>query len=88
MSIEIKVNRMHKLGNAEKNMKAFADIEINGILLIKGLRILNGKNGLFISMPRLKGNNSQWYETVRALTKETKQKIVSAVLAAYEKVEE
>lgn len=83
MSIEVKVNRIHRFENEEKNLRAFADIEINGSLLIKGLPVMQGKKGLFVSMPRQKGKDDKWYETVKALTPETKQQIVSVVMSAY-----
>ena len=84
MSIEVKVNRIHRFENEEKNLRAFADIEINGSLLIKGLPVMQGKKGLFVSMPRQKGKDNRWYETVKALTPETKKQIVFVVMSAYE----
>lgn len=84
MSIEVRVNRIHRFDVEGKNLRAFADIEINGSLLVKGLQIVKGKKGLFVSMPRQKGKDNKWYETVRALTPETKEHIASTVLSAYE----
>jgi len=83
MPIEVKVNRIHKFEDNDKTLRAFADIEINGALLIKGLQVVQGKKGLFVSMPRQKGKDNKWYESVRALTPQTKSDIFSAVLAAY-----
>ncbi|PIY82012.1 MAG: hypothetical protein COX96_02785 [Candidatus Omnitrophica bacterium CG_4_10_14_0_2_um_filter_44_9] len=84
MSIDIRVNRMHKFEDAEKKLRAFADIEINGSLLVKGIHVIKGKNGIFVSMPRVKGKDDKWYETVQALTPEVKEQISSVVLSAYE----
>lgn len=83
MSIEVKVSRIYKLDDEKSNLRAFADIEVNDSLLIKGVQIVKGSNGLFVAMPREKGKNNKWYETVRTLTPETKQKIMSVVLEAY-----
>jgi stage V sporulation protein G len=83
MSVDIKVNRIHKLDPQIRNIKAFADIEVGGAILVKGLQVLDGKNGLFVSMPRQKGKDNKWYETVRAMTPEVKDRVVSAVLEAY-----
>jgi stage V sporulation protein G len=83
MSIEIKVNRIHKLDPQIRNIKAFADIEISGAILVKGVQVLDGKNGLFVSMPRQKGKDNKWYETVRPMTPEVKNKVASVVLEAY-----
>ena len=84
MSIDIKVNRIHRFTSEESNLKAFADIEINGSLLVKGLQVMHGKKGIFVSMPRQRGKDEKWYETVRALTPEVKDQIASIVLEAYE----
>jgi len=83
MSLEIKVNRIHRLDPQIRNIKAFADIEISGAILVKGLQVLDGRNGLFVSMPRQRGKDNKWYETVRTMTPEAKDKVMSAVLEAY-----
>ena len=83
MSIEAKVNRIYRFHDEEKRIKAIADIEVNGSLLVKGLQVMNGKNGLFVSMPRQKGKDNRWYETVRTLTDQAKEIIISTVLSAY-----
>lgn len=83
MSIEVKVNRIHRIEDEEGSLKAFADIEINGSLLVKGLHVVRGEKGLFVSMPREKGKDDKWYETVRALTPEVRKQIASVVLSAY-----
>jgi stage V sporulation protein G len=84
MSIEVKVNRIHRFEDEEKSLRAFVDIEINDSLLVKGLQIMQGKNGLFVSMPRQKGKDNKWYEVVRMLTPEVRTQISSIVLSAYQ----
>jgi DNA-binding cell septation regulator SpoVG len=84
MSIEVKVNRIHKITTAQKSLRAFADVEINGVLIIKGLQVLNGVNGIFVSMPRHLGKDNKWHEVVRILIPELKRQINSIVLSAYE----
>jgi len=81
--LEFKITRLHRLDANGSNLKAFADIAINESLLLKGLRIVEGKSGLFVSMPREKGKDGRWYETVHPMSKELKQDISSVVLSAY-----
>lgn len=81
-NLNIQVARIHKL-NGSARVKAFADIKVNDSILIKGLSIIEGQKGLFVSMPREKGNNSQWYDSVRPLNKEARAEIQNAVLEAY-----
>ena len=81
-TIEIKVLKVHRV-EGNNRIKAFVDISINDALLIKGLRIVSGKNGLFVSMPVEQGKNEEWYERVRCMNKDVRDEIASAVLAAY-----
>ena len=80
--LSFKVTRLHRI-EGESSLKAFVDVALNESLLLKGLRIVQGKNGLFVSMPREKGKDERWYETVHPLSKEIKLKISSIILSAY-----
>jgi stage V sporulation protein G len=52
-------------------------------VLIKGLRIVEGEKGLFVSMPREEGKDGKWYNTVIPLKREIKDEIERLVLEAY-----
>lgn len=80
--LKFQVTRMHKL-EKESTVKAYVDLAVNESLLCKGLRIVEGRRGLFVSMPREKGKDLKWYETVRPLSREIKELITLTVLAAY-----
>jgi len=80
--LSLKVTRLHRI-DGESSLKAFVDVALNESLLLKGLRIVQGKNGLFVSMPREKGKDQRWYETVHPLSREIKLKISSIILSAY-----
>ncbi len=81
-TIEIKVLKIHRI-NGNNRIKAFVDISINDALLIKALRVVEGKNGLFVSMPTEQGRNEKWYERVRCLNEDIRGNIANTVLAAY-----
>ena len=80
--MEIKVKRLFRI-EGESSLKAFADIAVNEALLIKGIRIVESKQGLFVSMPREKAKDNRWYESVRCLSPQIKDQIADEVLAAY-----
>ena len=80
--LEIKVNRVHKIEN-NKFLKAFADIVVNDALLIKGLKIVERNNALFVSMPAEQAKDKKWYENVRCLSDGVKEQITERVLEAY-----
>lgn len=81
-NVEIKVKRMHKLPNG-RGLKAFVDIVVNDTFLIKSVKVLEGKNGLFVSMPQEKAKDNKWYDSVRCLNPEVSEHLSQEVLAAY-----
>lgn len=78
----IQVSRIYRI-DGDTKLKAFVDISLGGII-IKGLRIVNGSNGLFVGMPRHQGKDGKWYPTVYPATKEIQQELNDLVLAAYQ----
>jgi len=79
---EVQVVRLYRL-DGESKIKAFADVSI-GNFIIKGLKVLDGKNGLFLSMPREKHKDGKWYDTVFPVTKEARKSLSDMVLEAYQ----
>ncbi|MBF0490388.1 MAG: septation protein SpoVG family protein [Candidatus Omnitrophica bacterium] len=80
--LDFKVVKIHCLPEGNR-IKAFVDLGVNDLLLIKGLRIVRGNKGLFVSMPQEQGKNERWYERVRCLSKEVEGRIHQKVLEAY-----
>jgi len=80
--IKIEVSRIHKLDGAGAT-KAFADVAIESALIIKGVRVVEGKEGLFVAMPREEGKDGKFYSTVIPLTREVKDEIERIVLEVY-----
>ncbi len=81
--MELSVKRLVKF-DGEGSLKAYCDLAIGDQFLVKGLRVVQGKNGLFVSMPREQGKDQKWYDNVVLLTDETKTDVSRVVLAAYQ----
>jgi stage V sporulation protein G len=64
-------------------LRAYVDIIVNDTLLIKGLRVIEGKKGLFVSLPQEPGKDNKWYEIVRCLDKNLRTQISDVVMSAY-----
>jgi stage V sporulation protein G len=79
---DVKVVRVHRFEGDSKT-KAFVDIAL-GDFIVKGLRVVGGKNGLFLSMPQEKAKDGKWYSLVFPATKEARQRLTDAVLTAYQ----
>lgn len=82
LEAELSVQRMVRF-DGEGSLKAFCDLAVGEMLLVKGLRVIEGKKGLFVSMPRQQGKDAKWYESVVALTKDAKDEVSRVVLESY-----
>ena len=80
--IKIEVSRIHKLDGAGA-LKAFADVSIADAFIIKGVRVMESKEGLFVAMPREAGKDGKYYNVVIPLTREVKDAIEKVVLEVY-----
>lgn len=63
--------------------KAFIDLELDGTLVIKGLTLIEGKDGLFLSFPSKKGKNGNYYNSVYSLDKEWLKLLQDACVKKY-----
>lgn len=76
--------RITKL-NGESKTKAFANITFDGSFVVSGVSVIEGKNGLFVSMPQTIGKDKKYYDTCYPLNKEFRQTISDRVLEEYNK---
>lgn len=80
----MKVN-VYKVEINNSNLRAFASINIDDELVIKNIKVVEGKKGLFVSYPVEKGADGEYYDQVYPLNKETRDYIEETILEAYEK---
>jgi stage V sporulation protein G len=78
----LQVVRLYRF-EGESKIKAFCDVSV-GDFIVKGLKVLEGKNGLFLSMPQEKSKDGKWYNTFFPATKEARQLLTDLVLEAYQ----
>lgn len=79
--MEIKVTNI-ALQN-EKNILARASIVLNDCLAIRGVKIVDGKNGAFVSMPSYQ-SNGRFVEVCFPTTGEFRQQLTDSVIEAYQ----
>lgn len=81
----MKIIRMNPLGNETSGKTAaFLDIQTDDGITIKGFRLVNGSNGLFLSSPDQKGKDGKYYETV-TLPKEMKSELEKMAIDEFNK---
>ncbi len=68
----------------EEKLKAYVTITFDNCFVVRDLKIINGKDGLFVAMPSKKRKDGTFKDTAHPLNNETRDMIESAVLVAYE----
>ena len=56
----------------EEKLKAYVSIVIDGCFLVSDLKIIQGPNGLFISMPSKRKKNGEFKDVAHPLNRETR----------------
>ena len=74
--------RVHSL-RTDGPVLANASVNLNGCFAVRGVRIMNGSDGPFVSMPSYK-SGSEYKDICFPCTKEFRQQLHQAVLDAYE----
>lgn len=78
----VKVERMHYL-EGDGSTKAFCDLLILDTFVVKGLRVMQGKDGLFASMPSAQGRDGKWYDTFFPISSEMHKGLQELILESY-----
>ena len=83
MKISAKIDRMIQKGN----VKAIASVSLDGMFVVKGLKVMDGRKGLFVSMPQEtyvdKDGKKQYSNLFFGQTNMAREDLQTAVLDAY-----
>jgi stage V sporulation protein G len=82
-NVEVNVERVYRL-DGDSALRGFADISICKSIVVKGLRIVAGKNGLFVGMPQQLGKDGKWHNRVALMDDSLKDRLSELVLSAFE----
>ena len=69
----------------ETKLKGIASITFDECFVIHDIKVIEGKDGLFISMPSKKTADGQLKDIAHPINTETREAIKDAVLEAYNK---
>ncbi len=84
LDLEVKVYPTQK----ESNILATASITLGGCFTVKGVKIVDGKNGLFVAMPTRRDGQGNFQDICHPTTKEMRETLNSAVLGEYQRAVE
>ena len=80
--------KIDNLVDNDTNLRAFASVTVGGAVAIHGLRVMDSKNGLFVSMPSYSyedhNGETKYADYAHPISKEARDAINTKVLDAYE----
>jgi len=68
----------------ENKLRAYVNITIDHVFMVRGLKVIQGSDGLFVAFPNKKGKNGMFRDVAHPLNSETRREIEEMVLNAYE----
>ena len=68
----------------EKKLKAVASITIDECFVVHDIKVINGRDGLFISMPNRKTPEGEYKDIVHPINTATREELKKTILDAYE----
>ena len=78
---EVKVYPVEQNGR----LKAYAQILFDGCFIVRDLKVIQGDEDLFVSMPSRKRKDSTFRDIVHPLNSETRSMIEQAIVQEYKK---
>ena len=70
----------------EEKLKAFVSIVFDHCFMVNDIEIIQGRDGLFISMPSRKKKNGEFKDVAHPLNRETRERMEKRILEEYDKV--
>ena len=77
--------RIRLIENEDSKLKAVASVTFDESIVVHDIKIVQGKEGYFVSMPSKKTPDGEYRDLVHPINTETREYLVSELLKAYEK---
>jgi len=77
--------RVYPIDEPKGNTLAFASIAIDDLVAIRGVRVVTGEKGLFVSMPQSQDNTGLYHDIAFPLNGDLRKEINAAVLDEFER---
>ena len=75
--------RIRKIAT-EGKMKAIVSVTFDNEFVVHDIKVIEGQNGLFIAMPSRKTPDGEFKDIAHPINTDTREKIQSSILKAYE----
>jgi len=77
--------RVRLVNDNNEKLKAVVSITIDDELVVHDIKVINGKNGYFLSMPSRKTNEGEFKDIVHPIKTEVRDMLKEKIIAEYEK---
>ena len=75
--------RVRLVDKEDSKLKAVASFTIDDCFVVHDIKVIEGKDGLFISMPSKKTPDGEYKDIVHPINTETREEISREILEAY-----
>jgi len=79
----MEITEVHIFPVADKMLKAYATITIDDCFVVRDLKVIEGRKGIFLAMPSRRRSDGTFKDTAHPLDTETRERIQEKVLSEY-----
>ena len=69
---------------SEDKLKAFANVTLDGEFVVRGVKVIQGATGYFVSMPSRRRSDGTYQDICHPVNAPMRKKLEDAVLTAYQ----
>jgi stage V sporulation protein G len=70
----------------EDKLKAFVNITFDDVFVVRGLKVIEGKNGLFVCMPSRKLEDGTYKDIAHPISNDFRQQLETQIIEAYRRL--
>ena len=70
----------------EDKLKAFVSVTFDNAFVIRGMKVISGKEGYFVSMPSRKRKDGTYQDIAHPINNDMRKNLENTILDEYEKV--
>lgn len=84
--MNMQITELTVLATNDGLIRAYVDIVFDNCLMVRGIKVIQGPTGLFVSFPAKKQRDSSQRQLAYPANAETRMKMQGVILAEYEKI--
>jgi len=73
---------------SEGNLKAFCSVVFDDVFIVHSVKVIQGKEGLFVAMPSREGKGGEFRDTAHPIDNQFRLELEEAVLGKYRELVE